>query len=277
MKKLFDNQEVIIEDLSNSSGIIPCVPEGKRIIPNDLIRSSLFTVTNHNIKREYIKERELYTFGETQITYTGEELRQDDEDIWLQIIYLFSKTKEQFIEFLPYSILRFLGWPGRTQYCSKLKECINRMSATNIIIVNKSLGAGITLSLIRKFIWKEEDGSKLKKWKVWLEPEIIKLFGDMCYSKILWEQRKKLNPLAKWLHAYYSSHAEPFPLKIKTIHSASGSKTKEMKHFKPVLKSALTELFTIGFLDDFWIAPNDLVYITRKKTKNYIGNIEHDQ
>ena len=36
---------------------LPHIPSGKRIIPNDLIRSSLFTVVNHKLKREYIKEK----------------------------------------------------------------------------------------------------------------------------------------------------------------------------------------------------------------------------
>lgn len=253
----------------------PNIPEGKRIIPNDLIRSSLFTISNHNVKRDIYKKKEIYTFGETKITYSGEELRQDDEDVWLQIIYLCSKNKAESIEFMPYSILKHLNWPARTQYCEKLRECIDRMNSTSLEIFNKSLRHGLSISMIRKFAWKDEKEEKLKKWKVWLEPEIIKLFGSMCYSKILWDQRKKLKPLAKWLHAYYSSHAEPFPIKINTILNACGSKTKNIKHFKPLLKNALTELVVVGFLEDFWIHPNDLVYVTRKKSKNFLNGSIH--
>jgi hypothetical protein len=250
---------------------LPFSPSGKRIIPNDLVRSSLFAVSNHNMKREYIKERELYTFGETKITYTGEELRQDDEDVWLQIIYLVSKTNQNFIEFMPYTIIRYLEWPARTQYRNKLKDSINRMSATNISISNSRLDSGISLSLVRKFIWKGDNGNRLKKWVVWLEPEILKLFEGMYYSKILWDQRKKLNPLAKWLHSFYSSHAEPFPIKISTIHAACGSKTKEIKHFKACLRNALYELVQVGFLQDCWIDTRNLVNVIKIKTKNFLS------
>jgi hypothetical protein len=255
--------------------VFPHIPQGKRIIPNDLIRSSLFTVTNHNIKREYIKERDLFTFGNIKISYTGEELRQDDQDVWLQIIYLFSNAKDCYVDFLPYTILNHIDWPARTQYRDKLKDCINRMSATNISIYNKALNQGMTLSLVRKFAWKADNDERLKRWQVWLEPEIIKLFSGMNYSKILWEQRKKLNPLAKWLHSYYSSHAEPFPIKVATIHAATGSKTKAMKHFKPALRIALCELVQIGFLETFFIDMKNLVFVSRCKPRNLIGQASH--
>jgi len=257
------NNNILPNDTESFS--FPSVPNGKRIIPNDLIRSSLFTVSNHNQKREYIKERELFTFGQTKITFTGEELRQDDEDVWLQIMYLCSKAKDCNVKFMPYSILSSLNWPARSQYRDKLKNSINRMSATNITLSNTTFSSGITLSLVRKFIWKGDKEEKLKKWKVWLEPEMLKLFEGMLYSKILWEQRTKLNPLAKWLHSYYSSHAEPFTIKVVTIHAACGSKTKALKHFKPMLRNSLHDLVLIGFLEDCWIDARNLVHVIRKK------------
>lgn len=246
-------------------GLIPAMPHDKRIIPNDLIRSSLFTVSNHNMAREFIKERNLYTFGATRITYTGEELRQDDEDVWLQIIYHFSRREGDCIEFMPYSLLRELSWPARTQYCEKLKSCITRMSATNLTIVNEEVQAGLSLSLVRKFMWKQENGRKLKLWRIWLEPEIIKLFEGMKYSKIIWEQRKTLNPLAKWLHAYYSSHADPYPVKVTTLREACGSKMQTEKHFKLALRRALQSLVSSGFLKEYWIDMKNLVYVQRDK------------
>jgi hypothetical protein len=250
--------------------ILPYVPVGKRIIPNDLIRSSLFTVTNHNIRREYIKQRELYSFGDTKITYTGEELRQDDQDVWLQLIYMLAKCADIAIQFSPYSMLKELDWPARTQYRDKLKDSIDRMSASNITIINKTVDAGLTVSLIRKFMWRSEGEENLKKWMVWLEPEIALLFKDMYYSKILWDQRKKLNPLAKWLHSYYSSHAEPYAIKVSTLHLACGSKTKEMKHFKASLREALCELVQVGFLESYWIDARNLTHVEKKTKYNLL-------
>jgi len=244
---------------------LPHVPFGKRIVPNDFIRSSLFTVTNHKAKREYIKDRELVTFGDTGITYTGEELRQDDEDVWMQVIQACAQTKSNYVEFAPYTLVRWLGWPSTPQYKEKVKNSISRMVATNINIKNKLVNAGLNLSLVRKFAYKGDTNEFLRKWKVWLEPEIIVLFSNMHYSKILWDQRQKLRPLAKWLHSYYSSHAEPFAIKVATIHNASGSKTKAMKHFRATLRKALIQLVQVRFLEDFWIDMKDLVHVIRMK------------
>jgi hypothetical protein len=258
-----DNQNF----LENQDLKLPVIPKDKRIILNDIIRSPLFNVSNHNIKRELIKDKVLFTFGDTHIKYRGEELRQDDEDVWLQILYLISKSHSNYVEFLPYTFLKQIGWPDRTQYREKLLECLTRMSATAITIKNNSLGEGKTVSLVRAIDFVDESGNKLKKWKVVLEDQIIRMFGKLPYSKIVWDQRMKLKPLAKWLHAFYSSHAQPYALKVSTIHAACGSKAKQMKHFKSVLKNSLLELIQVGFLEEGWVTPNDLVMVVRKKLK----------
>lgn len=255
---------------------IPGISQFKRVIPNDLIRSSLFTISNHKMPRSYLKEQSLFTFGETSISYTGEELRQDDEDVWLQIIYHASKERTHSIEFMPYSMISKLDWPRRTQYRDKLKSILTRLSATNLSIRNKYLRAGISVSLVRKFVWTDDSGSSLKRWRVWIEPEIIKLFSHSLYTKIHWVQRKKLKPLAKWLHAYYSSHAVPLPVPIVILKRASGSKTKALSHFKEQLKMALNELMFIGFLkDDFYIDLSNTLHVKRITTR--FGFLKHER
>ena len=243
---------------------IPTISQKKRIIPNDLIRSSLFTISNHKMPRSYLKEHMLYTFGETTITYTGEELRQDDEDVWLQIIYLISTEQSMTMEFMPYSLMAKLGWPRRTQYRDKLKMILTRLSATNLAIRNKNIKAGISVSLVRKFIWTDSEGSSLKRWKIWIEPEIRKLFSNALYTKVHWEQRQQLKPLAKWLHAYYSSHANPLPIPIPVLKKATGSKSKTLSHFKEQLKASLSELVKINFLHhNFYVDSSNVLHVSR--------------
>lgn len=249
--------------------VLPSIAQKKRIIPNDIIRSSLFTISNHNRKRDFLKNHTIYTFGVTQITYTGEELRQDDEDVWLQLIFLASHSKSDSIEFMPYRLLSQVGWPQRTQYRDKLKLILERMSATNVDISNTQIQAGLSLSLIRKFTWYDKSiGSSLKKWKIWLEPELVKLFGINLYTKLDWEQRKRLTPLAKWLHSYYSSHAQPIPITIHTLKKACGSKTKAFKHFKASLREALQNLVKIGFLETYFINAANIVEVKRYKSSH---------
>jgi len=248
----------------------------RRIIPNDFIRSSLFTVSNHRQARKYLKNNNIYSFGKTEITYTGEELRQDDEDVWLQLLYNAAKEQNFETEFMPYSFLKQLDWAARVQYREKLFESINRMVATNITIKNKYVQQGLSLSLVRKFSWQDKKGDKLKFWKVWLEPEVLKLFENYTYTRLLWDQRKKLKPLAKWLHAYYSSHADPYSVKVSTLHIACGSNIKQQKHFKENLRNALFELVSVGFLIDFYIGPDNLVYVTKKQKKSQFIKVQTD-
>lgn len=256
---------------------LPHVPMNKRIIPNDMIRSSLFNVSNHNCKREYLKDTTLCSFYSTEIIYTGEELRQDDEDIWLQLIYTASDQQSEKIQFRPYTFLSQVGWPSRTQYKTRLKDSLTRMSATTLKIYNRDFQQGIGLSLVRKFEWTENE-AKLKEWCVWLEPEIVKLFSALgrMYSKINWTQRKQLKPLAKWLHAFYSSHADPEPIYVGKLLQLSGSKMKSTKHFKEILRESLTELCQISFLSEFFIDAKNYLYVTRIKEKYTLTGITYE-
>lgn len=257
-----------MEAISSATLALPSIPFDKRIVPNELIRSALFTVTNHNIARHFIKNQKIASFRSTEIMYTGEELRQDDEDVWLQIIYLAASKQQNKIVFRPYTFLSDIGWPQRTQYRDRLKASLTRMSATTIEIVNSQFEKGIGFSLIRKFEFYTDD-MQLNQWTVWLEPEVIKLFSELGkqYSKIQWEQRKKLKPLAKWLHAFYSSHAEPEPIHLMRLMALCGSKTKNMKHFKENLRAALLELIHVGFLThDVFVDEHYYLIVTRTKT-----------
>lgn len=243
---------------------LPLWATEKRGIPNELIRSSLFTVGNRNRVRDNLKNHNLYVIGDGVMTYTGEELRQDDEDVWMQIVHLFQNhNTKDYIEFSPYSILKALGWSQTPYYTNKLKECLARMSATGLDIYSKSRGKGINLSLVRKFQWQDDCGNRLKKWRVWVEKEVVVLFSNSLYTKVSWDQRRALSELGKWLHSYYASHKVPYPIKVVTLRDACGSKTKNIKHFKEKLRKALTQLVKVGFLTEYWIDLNNLVHVTR--------------
>ncbi|MEN3294792.1 MAG: hypothetical protein V7642_4045, partial [Burkholderiales bacterium] len=54
-----------------------------RGLPNPLARSALFTVARQNEPRQHLKERPITSVKGVEIFYTGEELRQDDEDVFL--------------------------------------------------------------------------------------------------------------------------------------------------------------------------------------------------
>ena len=88
------------------------------------------------------------------------------------------------------------------------------------------------------------------------------LFAEPYYTLVEWEQRKALGPLAKWLHGFYASHADPYPLKVATLQEACGSGTGRARDFKKKLVLALDELRAVGFLK-CWRIEKGLVYVER--------------
>jgi hypothetical protein len=137
------------------------------------------------------------------------------------------------------------------------------MQATALSVYSKRLGEGISVSLIRKFTWQDENGYRLNKWRVWIEPEMQRLFGNVHYTQLEWEQRQQLGPIAQWLHGLYASHAQPYALKVETIWQTCGSDCKELRFFKPKLRKALEELIAVGFLQEFRIDRDNLVHVVR--------------
>lgn len=71
---------------------LPLWPEEVRCAPNEFLRSALFNARNRNQMRRYLRQETLAIIGKGRITYTGEELRQDDATVWLQLIQMASDT-----------------------------------------------------------------------------------------------------------------------------------------------------------------------------------------
>ena len=244
---------------------LPIWPDPHRAIPNPFARSALFTVGNPRRKRAHFEQKEIATFGDIKITYTGEELRQDDEDVFLQLLHIsrISPLGDE-IEFTAHQMLKALGWPTNKPAYERLRRTINRLSATGVTVSDPDDRYGYNGSLIRSFAWQEPDGRSSRSWRVWLEPRIVALFGDTLYTRVIWEHRRQLkSAIAKWLLNLYSSHASPYPMKVATIHRYSGSTSTQMSGFRRDLKRALDELVGVGFLKEFEIDGADLVHVTR--------------
>jgi hypothetical protein len=245
---------------------LPIWPEFLRGVPNDFIRSPLFNVANHRKKRTYFEEIEIPSMGDVLITYTGEELRQDDEDVLLQILHLARRQSLDWaVEFVAAEIIKNLRWTKNTRSYNRLKITLRRLNATSLTISTRKGDRGFSGSLIRAFEWKEHSGQPSRVWKVWLEPKIAALFNGVLYSRIIWDQRMCLGTLAKWLHNFYASHAEPFPIKIETLYRYSGSSNAAMRSFRQCLRQALKELTEVGFLEKGSIDKSDRVIVQRAK------------
>lgn len=232
---------------------LPLWREDVRGLPNSLARSALFNVANKKKQREFFKKKLIASVKGVEIVYQGEELRQMDEDVFLQMLHI-SRMQPlgEWVEFKAHAFLKALGWSPNSRSYDRLRECLIRLSTTTLTVRFDNGNQGYGGSLVRKFVWTEEDGTtKLQFWRVWLEKEIISLFGPVDYTRLDWEQRLSLPPLAKWLHAFYFTHREPLPYKVETLKTLCGSDAKTVYHFRSDLKAALQILKDVAFLSDW--------------------------
>lgn len=250
---------------------LPMWPQDLRGLPNAFARSALFNVANlRKGERKNYKRREIAALQGITISYTGEELRQDDEDVFLQILHI-ARMEElgTHVRFSAYSMLTELGWTRNSNSYKRLVDCLDRLKASAVAVTVEGKSGkreNYTGSLIRSFRWREDaSGASLREWEVLLEREIIALFGPTSYSNLNWKLRLKLPPLAKWLHTFYHSHALPFPYKVATFYELTDSGRAEMRKFRYDLKIALALLVDRGFLISAEIDPRtDLVTVVRK-------------
>lgn len=251
---------------------LPLWSERVRGLPNAMARSALFTCSNPRTPRKSYLRHQIASLAGYEIYYTGSELRQEDEDVFLQIIHLARQHQlGEIVEVSGNQLLKALHWPNSKAYYDRLRDTIERLQEGSVRINHESNSAGFKGSLIRKFSWK--DGTEKKsgsqtKWKIYLEKEIVGLFGDDEYSLLTWEDRLKLNRLAKWLHSFYYTHKQPYPYSTAKLQELCGSKVAELRCFRRDVKDALTELVGIGFLQEFRHVPEtDTFEVVRSARK----------
>ena len=88
------------------------------------------------------------------------------------------------------------------------------------------------------FAAKDED---TQEWVIELDPRLRPLFDVDQFTQIEWTVRHVLNgsQLAQWMHGFYASHAKPFPMKVETLLSLSGSENTEPRSSRQKLRKAL--------------------------------------
>lgn len=243
---------------------LPLWSEAMRGVPNELVRSSLFSARDKREPRRTFRGEDLIVIGDGRIHYRGEELRQDDETVWLHVLHLARlQPLGESVEFTPHAFLKAIGWGTSAKEYARLREHLSRMQATALSIYSSRLGKGCSVSLIRKFEYTDDTGQKLARWRVYIEPEMRILFGGLYYTQLEWEQRMRLGTLACWLHGLFSSHTQPFPMKVATLKDGCGSAARDLKNFRYRLRRSLDELCAVGFLSQWHIDRTDLVHVVR--------------
>jgi len=91
----------------------------------------------------------------------------------------------------------------------------------------------------------------------WLRP----LFEN--YTLLDWDDRLALGAkqFAKWLQAFYATHAAPHPMKVATLMQLCGSEAKDLNDFRRDLRAALNELAGRKLIRSWRIDAADLVHV----------------
>jgi hypothetical protein len=243
---------------------LPLWPDAVRGAPNATVRSALFGVIRRG-RREYVEGQKISisTVEGISILYTGPRLDQNDLDVWLQCLHL---AREQAlgtqIYFSAYSFLKGIDRTPKGKHNHEwLQGAFRRlMGAVVEIKIGKRAYAG---QLIKDWYRDEETGENV----LILNPKLIDLFADDGWTAVDWLQRMALrgHQLAQWLHAFYSTHADPYPMKVDTLRRLCGSGNEKLFHFREKLREALEAMAkATGW--DWWIDEDDLVHIEKTPT-----------
>jgi len=224
---------------------LPLWPEPARGVPNSALRGALFAAIQGKDRR-YMKGELLAVQQDMQIRFTGMQLDQSDLDVWEQALHLARMhplgTR---CDFTAHAFLKALGRRTGKSDHEWLKDVFRRLTACAVEITHNRLTYGGSLLEF----YRDED---TQCYRLEINPKLIALY-DAGWTATDWRQRQQLSrkPLALWLHGFFSSHAEPYPLKVETLMQWSGSQTKQEKHFKANLTKALDDLQAIGAITGY--------------------------
>ena len=242
---------------------LPLWPEPKRGAPNAVLRGALFAAIHKD--RQYMRRKELIAAQDgITIRYTGEQLDQADLDVWEQVLHL-ARTQAlgKRCYFTAHGFLKALDRHTGTTAHEWLGSAFARLGATWVEI---SDGRRTFLGSLIEGGARDEDTGR---YVLEINPQLAKFFGPTRWTQIDWGQRQKLRgkPLALWLHGFYASHAAPYPLRVEYLHKLSGSRTKQLKHFKQNLVRALRDLEAVGAIQAFEIR-DELVHVRTVPSKS---------
>jgi hypothetical protein len=261
-------------------------PESERGIPNELVRCAVFSAKNRKEKREIYRANSpliVPVIGGGEVIYIGEELRQDDETVWMQLVHLAKEARSEYAIFTPYSFLKAIKWPIKGASYTRLLTSIRRLTTSGLEIYSSRFDKGVSTKLIVKYEYSKGSDNP---WKVQVfnkDDELLFLF-DKLYSRLDWETRLALpEGVTTWLHGFFSSHREPFDHKIETLAVGAGlsldsaedeyldevtraaKRKARLREAKRIITKALKTLQEIKFLKSFEITRSGLVRVVRSR------------
>lgn len=241
---------------------LPLWPDAVRAVPNGFLRSALFGAIAKG-RRRYINGENLAAIDGVTIRYKGERLDQGDLDVWESVLHTVRLQKlGSECRLTSYALLKLMGKTDTGKNRVTLQNRIERLVA-NAVTVKQ--GRYTYIGGLIRFAAKDEE---TQEWVIELDAKLRPLFAADQFTQVEWAVRHALDghQLAQWLHGFYASHAEPFPLKVETLHKLCGSEQGVMSDFAKKLRKALDALVAAsaahGEVFSYEIR-GDLVYVEK--------------
>lgn len=242
---------------------LPFWPNDRRAIPNDYARSALFTVRNKRTPRRFYQDHAVYHLhSDTEMVYTGQELRcEDDELVWMQVLE-FAKHGpiDAPVVFSFYQLCTELGWPLNGRYYDKAEECLTRLQTTSVKTQNARLGAMESLSLISRFQMVER-GTRKALCRVFLEPNIVAMFGGVYFTTLKKEEHYKMTPIARKMYSYINSHKQPFPMSLERFQKVCGSDCARPRKWAEMTRKACEEVMSYEVVRRVWVEKGAIHFV----------------
>lgn len=264
---------------------IPLWDNNTLAVQFDLARSALFTTKSHG-KRKYFSDEIIPSLSHLNIVYRGEELRQREFDVYLEILSLARghhiTTENPWTKFNGRALLKELGWTLNKNSIDELKAVLSRLISCNVQVVRKEGGIdrayGYSGFLERMAyvvdgeITANPEGAT--EFAVIINTEIAEQIRPGLYTKVDKTIRKQLNALGKWLQAFYATHNNPFPISIAKIQEYSGSMHYTKSQFRYILKAQLKIMKDLNVFSECSINKDDHLVIKKGYLYGQISTLE---
>jgi hypothetical protein len=248
-------------------------PENSPPVSNVIARSVLFAAIKSKDRRKMHKEIVASQDG-VEISFTGEQLNQDDHDNFMQLVKLASgQPLGQTVIVPANAILRTLGRnTGKSQH-EQLRADMDRLVTGTV--TTRANGIEYIGHLVDDALQDTREPVHKHHWAYRLNPRLVALFAPNRYTLNNWQTRQQLGQkdLARWLQLWLESHAQNFATGVETIRARCGSTNGSLRSFRQQLREALEGLREAGVIHHWAIDVSDLVHVDRTPSDSQIGHV----
>lgn len=280
-----------LEEEARAGLLRPSWGEDKRAVSKQLARSALFHVTDQRSPRRQFKDHVIKSWVRTEIRYSGEELRQDDQDVFMQLVHVMRKQNlGDEVVVMGCDLLKDLRWSDKQADYERLFKCIARLLEGTVWVWNPD-NRGTKLygsHLLHSVEGSDADQAEKEKlraegkltpeqeklnpartiWKLTLNKNLANIMSNDSLTLIDWIRHLSLTPTAKWFHVFYSTHREPFAMSPALFKELSGSVQKNLSTYRQRIHKTFAELIEKGFLESYeYNAENDTFDVKRVPEK----------